>query len=489
MREAARVSSPRSYDADAVVVGAGPNGLVGAARLAAAGLRVLVLEAADNYGGGLRTEQVTEPGFHHDICSSVHPLANASPAFRNLGLHREGLAFAESPIAYAHPLSPGRGAVAYRDLERTAAELGRDGGAWRALFAPLVAHGSEIVDGTMNALSIPPAHPISMANFGIRAPWSAKLLAQSIFREEQARGLFAGLAAHATLPLSAPFTAGFALLLGALGHHVGWPVAQGGSQSIADALVARIRSQGGEVVTGYRVSTLADLPTAPITLLNLTPRQVVDIYDTALPARYRRKLERFRYGPGSFKVDWALDGPVPWTDERLADAITIHLGGSLAEITEAELAPHKGRLAESPYVLFVQATVADPSRAPVGKHTGWGYCHVPHGFDGDATETIESQIERFAPGFRERIISRHVMGPAALEAHNANEIGGDIGGGSADWRQLLTRPTISLEPWRTPLPGVFLCSASTPPGGGVHGMGGWIAAGLALRDYRERVPH
>jgi phytoene dehydrogenase-like protein len=465
---------------DAVVVGSGPNGLVAAVRLAEAGWRVLVLEAAERAGGGLRTEALTLPGFRHDVCSSVHPMAVASPAFRHLGLQADGLRLAHPPVPVGHPLTPGRSALLHRHLDATAAGLGRDGPAWRRLVGTYARHWDAMVSTVLDPLAVPPAHPLAFVGFGAGGVWPATLATRVAFRDEAARALFTGIAAHATLDLSEPMTTGIGLLLGSLGHAVGWPVAVGGSQAIADALVARLRRLGGEVVTGERVLSVDALPSARAVLLDLTPRQVLQVADHRLPPAYANRLLRWRYGSGVFKVDWALDGPVPWADAELAGAGTVHLGGTAAEIVAAERTVARGQVAERPYVLVVQASVADPTRAPDGKHTLWAYCHVPLGCEADQTQAIETQIERFAPGFRERVLARHVMGPAALEAFNANHVGGDIAGGASDWRQLAARPVPSRSPWRTPDPRLFLCSSSTPPGGGVHGMCGWHAAAAVL---------
>ncbi|HYO18079.1 MAG TPA: NAD(P)/FAD-dependent oxidoreductase, partial [Dermatophilaceae bacterium] len=413
-----------SGDHDAIVVGSGPNGLVAAVRLAEAGQKVLVLEAASQVGGGMRTEELTLPGFRHDVCSSVHPLAIASPAFRALGLDREGLAFAHPEIPLGHPVDERTVALLHRDVDETAADLGRDGAAWRRLVGGVASLGQPLVDTLLSPLDLPPKAPLRLAAYGAVGAWPSDYVGRVAFREAPARALFAGLAAHAELKLTSLTTAGFGLLLGSLAHQVGWPVAVGGSQSIADALVLRLRSLGGEVVTDHRVESLADLPPASSVVLDLTPRQVLAVGGDALPPRYRDRLAKFRYGPGVFKVDWALDGPVPWRDERLAAAGTVHVCGTAAEVVVSERAATSGGHAERPYVLFVQATAADPTRAPAGKHTGWAYCHVPNGSRVDMTDRIEAQIERFAPGFRDRILARSTMDTAALEAHNANEVGG-----------------------------------------------------------------
>ncbi len=468
-------------DVDAVVVGSGPNGLVAAVTLAEAGWRVVVLEAAATHGGGLRSEQLTLPGFVHDVCSTAHPLAVASPAFRDLGLHREGLRLAHSPLPLAHPLTAHDSVLLHRDPTRTARALGVDGPVWDRVVGGLARQWTSMVQAVLDPFALPPHRPLSTLAFGATGLWPTTAVNRVVLRDEPARALLTGLAAHATLDLSQPMTTGVGLLLGTLGHAVGWPMAVGGSQSIADALVARLRSLGGEVVTGHRVTAVADVPSARAVLLDLTPRQVLDVAGDRLPPGYRRRLSRWRYGSGAFKVDWALDGPIPWSDARLLDAATLHVVGSSAEAVAAERAVARGQHAQRPYLIVAQACVADPSRAPAGRHTVWAYCHVPHGSDVDMTERIEAQIERFAPGFRDRVLARHVMGPAAMQAHNPNYVGGDIAGGASDLRQLAARPVLARAPWATPDPSLFLCSSSTLPGGGVHGMCGRLAARTVLQ--------
>jgi phytoene dehydrogenase-like protein len=467
---------------DAIVVGSGPNGLVAAVTMAEAGHRTLLMEAADRIGGGLRTEELTLPGFHHDICATVLPLAVASPAFRALRLEEDGVRWAHPSVAAAHPLDGRDAVLVHRDLGATMAGLGTDGRRWRATVGATAKAGDPLVDSVLAPLDLPPRAPLALARYGAIGAWPATAVARAVFDGVRARAVFAGMSAHSMLDLHSPITAGYGLLLAALAHHAGWPVVAGGSQCLADALVARLRRHGGEVMMGTPVRCLAELPPAGVILLNITPRQFVDIAGDRLPGWYRRRLERFRYGPGVFKLDWALDGPVPWRDSSAADAATVHLGGTLEEIAAGEHDVAHGRHPDRPFVLLVQPCVVDPSRAPAGKHTLWAYCHVPNGSDVDMTTAIEDQIERFAPGFRDRVLARHAMGPATLEAHNQNKVGGDIGGGSTDLRQFIARPVLSLRPWQTPLPGVYLCSASTPPGAGVHGMGGWQAARLALQQ-------
>ena len=466
---------------DAVVVGSGPNGLVAALELARAGWRVRVVEAADRPGGGTRSEELTLSGFVHDVCSAIHPLGIASPALRDLDLSAAGVEWIHPDLPLAHAVAPGRSALLERSLADTAAGLGDDGRAWRRLMGPSVRAGTALSDGLLAPLDLPPAHPLALARFapvGIQpATWI-----QRRFDVDLAPALFAGLAAHSVLDLSAPVTGGFGLLLGALAHTVGWPMARGGSQAIADALVAALEAMGGEVRCGERIDRMDQLPPARAVLFDVAPRHLARIAGDRLPGRYRRRLLRFRHGPGVFKVDWALDGPVPWLDEQLRRAGTVHLGGPADEVRRSEHDATHGRHSDTPFLLLAQQSLFDPTRAPDGAQTLWGYCHVPHGSDVDMTERIESRIEAYAPGFRDRILARHVAGPAGVERHDANYVGGDIAGGTSDLAQFLFRPVPSLHPWRTPATGLYLCSSSTPPGGGVHGMCGRAAARAVLSD-------
>ena len=472
----------------AIVVGAGPNGLVAAITLARAGWAVTVYEAAARAGGGTRSEELTVPGAIHDVCSAIHPLAVGSPAFREIAaggaLTDHGLEWIHSEVPLAHPLDGGRAAVLHRSVDETAVGLRDDASAYRRLFGSLVKAGFGLTDGLMSPFTIPPKHPITLVRYGAVGLLPAHTVAKRAFDTDEAQALFAGLAGHSILSLKAPVTAGYGLMLGVLAHLVGWPLARGGSQQIADALVAVLKGLGGSVECDHRVGSLAELPAADAVLLDLTPRQVIELAGDALPRRYAKTLAKFRYGPGVFKVDWALDGPIPWASEDCTRAATVHLGGTLDEVTAAEGEVQAGRLPERPYVLLAQQSLFDPSRAPVGTQTAWAYCHVPNGSTVDMTERIEAQVERFAPGFRDRIVGHHTMNTAAMEAHDANYIGGDINGGVADLRQFIARPKLGLHPWKTPIDGVYLCSSSTPPGGGVHGMCGWHAAHEVLRTVR-----
>jgi phytoene dehydrogenase-like protein len=464
---------------DAIVVGSGPNGFAAAITLARNGQRVLLLEAKATIGGGMRTAELTLPGYHHDICSAIHPLGMGSPFFKNVPLADYGLRWIQPGLPVAHPLDDGTAVTLQRSIDETAAGLGRDGAAYRRLFAPLVRDWEKIAHEFLGPLRLP-RHPLAMAKLGVRALWPATTLAKTIFRTERARALFGGLAAHAIMPLEWPLTAAFGLMLGTLGHKVGWPLPQGGSQSIADALAAFFCDLGGEIVTDHEVRRLADLPPARAILLDVTPRQLLAIAGDALPPGYRRQLQRYRYGMGVFKVDWALSEPIPWRAEACRRAGTIHLGPTLTDMAASERETWRGREVERPYVLVAQQSLFDGTRAPDGRHTGWAYCHVPHGSTKDMTAAIENQMERFAPGFRDTILARHTMHTADFQRYNPNYIGGDINGGVQNWRQLFTRPVPRLNPYTTPLKNVFLCSSATPPGGGVHGMSGYFAAQTAV---------
>jgi phytoene dehydrogenase-like protein len=469
-------------DVDAVVVGAGPNGLVAAITLAQAGWSVRVLEAADRPGGGTRSTELIRPGVVHDVCSAIHPLGVGSPAMRALPLDQHGVEWVHPDVPLAHVLDGGRVALLQRSVDHTASALGADAAAYRKTFGPTVGAGLDLVDALLSPLTMPPRRPVALARYGVVGIRPAASVARR-FTNDGGGGLFAGLAAHSLLSLRAPLTAGYGVLLGALGHLVGWPMARGGSQSIADALVSTLEAHGGTVECGRRVQSLDELPSARAVLLDLTPRQVVEVSGPRLPDRYRRHLMRFRYGAGVCKVDWVLDGPIPWTSPDAVRAGTVHVGGTRDEIVSAEQTVQQGQHPARPFVLVAQPTLFDPTRAPQGTHTVWAYCHVPNGSTFDMTDRVEAQIERFAPGFRDRVIGRHTMLTADMEQHDENYIGGDINGGAADLRQFFARPVLGLHPWRTPVAGLFLCSSSTPPGGGVHGMCGWHAAQEVLRQH------
>jgi phytoene dehydrogenase-like protein len=445
-----------------------------------------VIEAEETIGGGLRSAELTLPGFVHDICSAIHPLGVASPFFRELPLARYGLECIYPPIPAAHPLDDGTVALLERSVRATGESLGRDAAAYRRLMQPLVDDWERLLGDLLGPLPFPPRHPVALARFGMKALLPAHRLAEQVFQGEQARALFAGLAAHAMLPLEQLGSAAFGLVMATVAHAVGWPLVRGGSQAFAEALSAHLRSLGGEIVTSRRIESMDQLPPSRTVLFDLTPRQLLGIARDRFPAGYQRALARYRYGPGVFKVEWALDGPIPWKAQECSRAATVHLGASLAEIAASERAVWQGRPPEQPYVIVVQQSLFDPTRAPEGKHTGWAYCHVPNGSDLDMTDRIEAQVERFAPGFRECILARSVMPPAAMERHNANYIGGDINGGVQDLRQLYTRPAARWTPYSTPAENIYICSSSTPPGGGVHGMCGFHAAQASLRSLSRR---
>jgi phytoene dehydrogenase-like protein len=428
----------------------------------------------------MRTAELTLPGFRHDICSAIHPLGLGSPFFKKLPLADYGLEWIQPDLPVAHPLGAGAVVFVHRSLDCTVEQLGQDGPAYRRLLAPLVANWDKIAHEFLGPLRLP-RHPLLMAQFGLRALLPAISEAKLLFRTEQARALFMGLAAHAIMPLEWPATAAFGLMLGTLAHVVGWPLPRGGSQSIANALAAYLTDLGGEIVTGHTVKSLAGLPPAKAVLLDVTPRQVLQIGGQQLPTGYRRQLANYRYGAGVFKLDWALSEPIPWTAAPCRRAGTVHLGWSLEEIAHSEQMVWQGEHVARPYVLVTQQSLFDDSRAPRGRHTGWAYCHVPHGSTVDMTGAIEKQIERFAPGFRDCILARHTMTTHDFHQYNANYIGGDINGGVQDIWQLFTRPVPRLNPYTTPLPNLFICSSSTPPGGGVHGMCGYHAAQTVLK--------
>jgi|HubBroStandDraft_4_1064222.scaffolds.fasta_scaffold76738_1 phytoene dehydrogenase-like protein len=470
-----------SQNPDAVIVGSGPNGLAAAITLAAAGLNVHVIEGAPAIGGGCRTEELTLPGFRHDVCSAAHPLALASPFFTRFGLQARGVAFARPEVEFAHPLDGGRAAVVTRDVAETAARLGPDRRAYQRLLGPMTEHADDIVAALLAPLRSLPAHPQAVAGYATRGVLPASALVRR-WHTQEARALLAGAAAHAMMPLTAVPTGGVGLMLVLLAHAVGWPVVQGGSARITDAMAAAITEAGGTIETGRWVRSLAELPPARVVLLDVSPRSLALLSGDRLPAGYRAALRRFRYGPGVCKVDFALSAPVPWANEDCRRAGTLHLGGRYEEIAAAEAAVAAGKHPDRPYVLVAQPGVADPTRAPAGQHTLWTYCHVPAASDQDMSPAIEAQVERFAPGFRDLILARSVRTAAAEEAHNPNYVGGDIAVGLQSLRQTVFRPTIRWNPYRTPLRGVYLCSSATPPTPGVHGRCGELAALTALRD-------
>jgi phytoene dehydrogenase-like protein len=463
------------------VVGSGPNGLLAAITLARAGKRVLVREAEETLGGGTRSAELTLPGFVHDVCSSIHPFVAGSPAFRELALGEHGLELIHAPAPLAHPLDDGSAIVVERSVRATAAGLGPDAEAYRRLIEPLVDGWADLEPSLLTPLGGVPEHPLALARFAARGLRSATGLAALTFRGERARALLAGCAAHSLVPLERSPTAGFGLVLLLSAHLFGWPLPRGGSQRIADALVSFLRHLDGEVEAAAPVDSLAALPRTRSVFCDVSPSELVRIAGSRLPGDYIRRLGRFRHGPAAFKVDYALDGPIPWKAADCARAGTVHLGGTLTEIAESERAPWRGEHAERPFVLLAQHSLFDPSRAPAGSHTAWAYCHVPNGSAVDMTSRIEAQIERFAPGFGERVLARSVLPPRELERRNRNLVGGDLNGGAATLWRLAARPVLKANPYATPARGVYLCSASTPPGGGVHGMCGYLAARAALK--------
>ena len=463
---------------DAIVVGAGPNGLSAAIALARAGRSVTVYEALERIGGGASSAELTLPGFTHDVCSAVHPVAVASPFWRTLPLAAHGLTWVYPRAELAHPIDGQPAAIVWRSLDDTARDLGADDAHYRALLRPIVDAWPRLVSTVLGEPRIP-THPLALARFGLHAMASAQSRATRTFSGDRARGLFAGLAAHAMVPLDCFPSGAVALVFAALAHRSGWPFPEGGAQRLSDALASLLRSLGGTIVTGAKVINVDDLPRARAVLFDLSPRPLLAIAGHRFPAHFRRRLEAYRYGMGAFKVDWALDAPIPWRDPRVAEAGTVHIGGTLDEIAASERETWEGGLPERPFVLLAQPTLFDATRAPAGRHVAWGYCHVPRGSTADMLPRIEAQIERFAPGFRDRVLARHVTTPADLERRNPNMVGGDIGMGVMDWPQLFRRP--SWRFYETPARDLFICSASTPPGVGVHGMCGYFAAQAALR--------
>jgi phytoene dehydrogenase-like protein len=476
-------------DLDAVIIGSGPNGLAAAIEIARTGHSVSLLESRETIGGGSRTAELTLPGFLHDVCAAVHPLGIASPFFKTLPLNKHGLEWIHSPASLAHPFDDGSAAVLYRSIPDTCSTLGEDARAYEKLFSPLAANVQKLLPEILRPPVHLPRHPLLLMRFGIRALQSAKGLAERHFRGSRARGLFAGLAGHANMPLDRSPTAAFGLLLGMLGHVDGWPIVKGGSQKLADALASYFVSLGGRIVTGTHVKSLHGLPPARAVIFDLTPRQILDLTFDRLPPGYRWELRKYRYGAGVFKVDWALSSPIPWKVQECALAATVHVGGSAEEIAQGETMVAKGLSPERPFVLLAQPSLFDRTRAPVGKHTAWAYCHVPNNSKTDMTDRIEAQVERFAPGFRDCILDRHTMKPAEFEAYNPNYIGGDISGGLQNILQVIARPSFRVTPYAIPVKeGWFICSSSTPPGGGVHGMCGYHSARAVLSTILYNRP-
>lgn len=478
---------PAKNKYDAIIVGSGPNGLAAAITIAQAGHSVLVLEAKDIPGGGARTAELTLPGFHHDICSAIHPMAVASPFFRGINLSNYGLEWIFPPAALAHPFDDGTAVILERSVNSTADMLGEDSNSYKSLMNPLVTHWKKIFEDALRPLHIP-HHPVPFLQFAMHSRYSVRGLAQRFFRGEKAQALFAGIGAHSLLPLEYLFSASVGLILATAAHVVGWPIVKGGSQQIIDAMVHYLNDLGGKIQTNVFVASLEDIPRSHVVLLDITPRQLLRMALKQIDSGYQKALESHKYGPGVFKMDWALDGPIPWKAKECLRAATVHVGGTLDEISRSESEVWQGKNPQEPFVILAQQSLFDESRAPAGKHTVWGYCHVPNGSDFNMTERIEMQIERFAPGFRDCILSRHSISPKEIENYNPNYIGGDIAGGMQDVWQLLIRPALRCKPYATALRGIYLCSSSTPPGAGVHGMCGYKAAQVALKDvFRQEI--
>ena len=468
----------RNHRYDAIVIGAGPNGLAAAIEIARAGRSVCLYEGHSTVGGGTRSAELTLPGFIHDVCSTIHPLGAASPFFSQLPLQQYGLEFVFPPSALAHPFDDGTALIIDRSLDVTAKRLGKDGTAYRRVFAPLVENWDSLAGDVLAPLGMP-RHPFAMASFGLKAIRSAKGFCEAKFKEDKTRALFAGMAGHSFLSLDQASTTAFGLVLGILAHAAGWPVVRGGSQNLANALAAYLKELGGDIITDHRVESINELPPSRAVLCDVTPRQLVRLASDSLTPAFRRRLERYRYGPAAFKMDWALSSPVPWKADECRTAATVHIGGSFAEILESEWMASHGQYSDKPFVIAAQSSLFDSTRAPAGQHTLWAYCHVPNGSTVDMRDAIERQIERFAPGFRDCIVERSVMTPTDYERYNPNLVGGDINGGIQDLAQMFLRPTMRM--YSTSKDGLYLCSSSTPPGGGVHGLCGFHAARVALR--------
>jgi phytoene dehydrogenase-like protein len=466
---------------DAVVVGSGPNGLAAAIKLAEKGLSVLILEAKETPGGGVRTAELTLPGFLHDVCSAVHPLGYGSPFFKTLPLEKFGLEWIFSPIEMAHPFDDGSAALLYKSIDETAESLDEDKDVYKNLMNSLVEDWKKIEADIMGPIKFP-SHPFTALKFGLKAIPSAETFSKRYFKGKKAEAFFAGLSAHSFSPLTNLITASFGLVLGIYGHLSGWPFPKGGSQNITKALVSYFESLGGKIQTGINVKSFKDIPSAKAVLFDITPRQLIKIAGNKLPLSYILRLEKYRYGAGAFKIDFALSEPVPFKNDHCRKSCTLHLGGWYKDIKESERRIWEGKSPEKPFTIAVQQSLFDSTRAPHGKHTLWAYCHVPESFDKDISDVLIRQIERFAPGFRDIILEKHIISPKDYEEYNPNYIGGDINGGVQDWRQLFTRPVISFSPYSTPAKGIYLCSSSTPPGGGVHGLCGFHAAKKVIKD-------